>query len=119
MPQAPQPEFRFGQGKISGALSATLGALGFGAVLCLRYPDWLTTPDMRAVYPMDLVRALIQLALITAFAFGVLNTVLNRRPRSLGMVGMGLALLATLLGAEVPIGTIQDKRTHIGPDGSS
>lgn len=98
-------------------LLATLGALGFGAVLCLRYPDWLTTPDMRAVYPMDLVRALIQLALTTAFAFGVLNTVLNRRPRSLGMAGMGLALLATLLGgAEVPIGTIQDKRTHIGLD---
>lgn len=117
MSEAPQPEFRFGQGKISGALSATLGALGFGAVLCLRYPDWLTTPDMRAVYPMDLVRALIQLALVTAFAFGVLNTVLNRRPRSLGMAGMGLALLATLLGgAEVPVGTIEDKRTHIGLD---
>ncbi len=117
MSEVEQPEFRFGQGKISGALSAALGALGFGAVLCLRYPDWLTTPDMRAVYPMDLVRALIQLVLTTAFAFGVLNTVLNRRPRSLGMAGMGLALLATLLGgAEVPIGTIQDKRTHIGLD---
>ncbi len=28
-------EFRFGEGKISGALSVTLGTLGFGAVLCL------------------------------------------------------------------------------------
>ena len=117
MSETPQPEFRFGQGKISGVLAVTLGALGLGAVLCLRYPDWLTTPDMRAVYPMDLVRALIQLVLTAAFAFGVLNTVLNRRPRSFGMAGMGFALLATLLGgAEIPIGTIQDKRTHIGLD---
>lgn len=86
-------EFRFGEGKISGFLSATLGALGFGAVLCLHYPDWLTTPEMRAVYPMDLVRALIQFVLAAAFALGVLNTLLNRRPRSLGTAGMALALV--------------------------
>ena len=45
MSETLQPEFRFGHGKISGVLAVTLGALGFGAVLCLRYPDWLTTPD--------------------------------------------------------------------------
>jgi len=70
-------EFRFGEGKISGALSVTLGTLGFGAVLCLLYPSLLTTPDMRAIYPMDLVRALIQLVLALACALGLLNVVLG------------------------------------------
>ena len=59
MSDSTSTEFRFGEGKISGVLSATLGALGFGAVLCLLYPQWLTSADMRAVYPMALVRALI------------------------------------------------------------
>src|SRR5262245_29836266 len=117
MSEAETPEFRFGEGKISGVLSATLGALGFGAVLCLRYPEWLTTPDMRTVYPMHLVRALIQLVLTTAFALGVLNTVLNRRLRRLGMAGMVLALLATLLGGGwLPIDVVPSKSTYLGLD---
>ena len=59
-------EFRFGEGKMSGVISATLGALGFGAVLCLLYPSLLTTPDMREIYPMALVRGLIQFVLALA-----------------------------------------------------
>ena len=110
-------EFHFGEGKISGVLSATLGALGFGAVLCLLYPEWLTTGDMRAIYPMDWVRALIQLVLAAAFALGVLNTVLNRRPRSAGMAGMLLSVLATLLGgSEIPVDAPASDTTWIGLD---
>jgi sterol desaturase/sphingolipid hydroxylase (fatty acid hydroxylase superfamily) len=69
MTESAGPEFRFGEGAISWILSATLGTLGFGAVLCLLYPQWLTSADMRAVYPMGLVRALIQFVLAAAFAF--------------------------------------------------
>lgn len=117
MSQTAEPEFRFGEGKISGVLSATLGALGLGAVLCLLYPDWLTTPDLRSVYPMGLVRGLIQVVLVAAFAFGLLNTVLNRRPRSLGMAGIALSIAATLLGgAEVPIRTLPGEQPYVGLD---
>ena len=117
MSTAPEPEFRFGSGKISGVLSAGLGALGFLAVLCLRYPEWLTTADLRALYPMDLVRALIQLVLAAAFALGALNTVLNRRPRSAGVAGMALALAATLLGgATVPLEAPGSDATYLGLD---
>lgn len=111
------PEFRFGEGKISGVLSATLGVLGFGAVLCLLYPEWLTTGDMRAIYPMDWVRALIQLVLASAFALGVLNTILNRRPRSAGMAGMLLSVFAMLLGgAEVRVDAPDRDTTWLGLD---
>ena len=100
MTEVAASEFRFGEGKISGILSATLGTLGFGAVLCLLYPQWLTSADMRALYPMGLVRALIQFVLAAAFALGALNTILNRRPRSAGMAGMLLSVIATALCAK-------------------
>jgi predicted DNA-binding transcriptional regulator AlpA len=49
----------FGSGWISGIASIVLGAMAFGAVLCLLFPAQLTTPELREIYPMDLVRALL------------------------------------------------------------
>ena len=109
-------EFRFGEGKMSGVISATLGALGFGAVLCLLYPSLLTTPDMREIYPMALVRGLIQTVLALAFATGLLNVVLGWR-RGFGIAGMVLSATATLLGgSEVEIQTPLDATRYIGLD---
>ncbi|MBW2282791.1 MAG: sterol desaturase family protein [Deltaproteobacteria bacterium] len=116
MPASEFSEFRFGDGKISGTLSLALGVLGFGAVLCLLYPSLLTTPDMRSVYSMPLVRALIQGALALAFALGVLNVVLGWR-RYTGVAGIALAVAATLLGgSEVEIETPLDASRYIGLD---
>ncbi len=109
-------EFRFGEGKISGILSAALGALGLGAVLCLLYPDLLTTPDMRALYPMRFVRALIQAVLVAAFVLGLLNVVLGWR-RGFGVAGISAATLATLLGgSEVVIEGPLDESRYLGVD---
>jgi hypothetical protein len=45
-------ETRFGSGWISGVFSVALGIMGLGAVLCLLFPDLLTTPDARGWYPI-------------------------------------------------------------------
>ena len=90
-------DHRFGGGFISGVVSVVLGALGFGAVLCLRFPALLTTPDARAVYPMDAVRFLIHLVLVGAFSLGALSIVLSRRT-PLGLTAIGLTVAALLLG---------------------
>ncbi|MCH7707349.1 MAG: sterol desaturase family protein [Myxococcales bacterium] len=112
----PQREFRLGQGKISGVLSAWLGALGFGAVLCLLYPSLMTTPDMRAIYPMGLVRALIQLVLAVAFGLGILSVVLSSH-RTLGLSGILFSLTATLLGgSEVVVEAPIPESNYIGLD---
>ena len=84
-------------GWVSGVLSAVLGALTFGAVLCLWFPAVLTTPALRDVYPMEIVRTTIKIALGVAFVLGVVSIVLKRR-KALGLTGAGLALLATLMG---------------------
>jgi len=39
----------FGSGWASGVVSAALGLIGLGAVLCFRFPELLTTPEATAV----------------------------------------------------------------------
>jgi lathosterol oxidase len=105
-----------GTGWISGVLSVFLGALAVGAVLCLRFPALLTAPELRAVYPMPVVRALIGGGIVAGFAAGVLSTVLRRR-KVLGLVGMGLAAIAALLGgSDVPVVTPVPAGPHLGLD---
>ena len=60
-------ERRFGEGWISGVCAVALGALGAGAVLCIRYPALFTLPDARGLYPMDVIRFLTHLVLVAAF----------------------------------------------------
>lgn len=94
---------RFGSGWVSGVLSAALGLVGFGAVLCFQFPELLTTPEARALYPVAWVRALLHLVLVGAFVLGVLSLSL-RRNKMLGTVGVVCTLAAALLGgSRVPV----------------
>lgn len=93
----------FGSGWISGVLSVACGAIGFGAVLCLLFPTWLTVADARALYPLPYVRALIHLFLVSAFVLGAISVSLRQR-KTLGAIGVSLTLAAALLGgSRVPI----------------
>jgi lathosterol oxidase len=103
-------------GWATGVLSAVLGALAFGAVLCLWFPAVLTTPALRDVYPMEIVRTAIKIALGTAFVLGVASVLLKRR-KALGLTGAGLALLGTLMGgSEVAVATPVARSSHVGLD---
>ena len=93
----------FGSGWISGVLSAVLGAIGLLAVVCFHYPQLLTMPELRALYPVPYIRVLLQLILVTSFALGVLSIYL-RRDKSIGGIGILLTLIAVLFGgSRVPI----------------
>ncbi len=93
----------FGSGWWSGVLSTLFGMLAFGAVLCLHFPQILSTPELRAHYPMAMMRMAIQVIIVAAILFGVVSAML-RRKKILGLTGMLFALAATLLGgASVPI----------------
>ncbi len=98
LPEAEErPEFRFGEGRISGVLSVFLGALCVLAVLCFRYPELLTTPELRAVLPLDLVRVVLFCANALALLFGALCFALGGQ-RRLAFTGIALAALAVGLG---------------------
>src|SRR5579862_4786035 len=101
----------FGTGWWSGVLSAFFGLLAFGAVVCLHFPQLLTSPELRPYYPMYLIRLLIQAVVVAAIILGVVSAML-RRKKVLALTGMLFALGATLLGgASVPI----NQSLHDGP----
>ncbi|HEY3740756.1 MAG TPA: sterol desaturase family protein [Bryobacteraceae bacterium] len=101
----------FGTGWWSGVLSAFFGILALGAVLCLHFPQLLSAPELRAYYPMDLIRLLIQAVIVAAIVFGVISAML-RKKKILALTGMLAAFGATLLGGStVPI----NGELHNGP----
>lgn len=113
---ADTPEFRIGEGRLSGVLAVFLGALALGGVCCFRYPALFTTPEARAAYPLDTLRAILAGVLVLAFGFGGLSVALARGGR-LGLSGLALALAATLLGgADVPTGDATPGTPHLGLD---
>ncbi len=101
----------FGSGWLSGVLSVALGAIGLGAVLCFHNPSLLTMPELRSLYPIPFIRALLHLVLVSSFVAGVVSVCLRRR-KILGMAGISLTLLAALLGgSRVPL----DGELQTGP----
>jgi len=87
----------FGTGWWSGILSAFFGFLAFGGVLCLHFPQLLTSPELRAYYPMHLMRVLIQCLIVGAVLFGIVASIL-RKKKILALTGTLLAIAATALG---------------------
>jgi len=87
----------FGTGFLSGLLSAILGIAGFGAVLCLRFPEYLTFADLRPLYAIAYVRAAVHVTLVAAFVLGTISAFL-RANKMLALVGIGFTLAAALLG---------------------
>jgi lathosterol oxidase len=74
-----------------------LGGLAFGGVLCLYFPQLLTTPELRAHYPVAIIRLLIQGLIWSSLLFGTIGSLL-RKKKVLALCGLGLATVAALLG---------------------
>jgi lathosterol oxidase len=87
----------FGTGWWSGIVSAFFGFLAFGAVLCLHFPQILTSPELRPHYPMHTMRLLIQGLIVGAILSGLISSIL-RKKKILALSGMLLAIAATALG---------------------
>lgn len=87
----------FGTGWWSGVLSAFLGSLAFAAVLCLHFPQLLTSPELRPHYPMHVIRLSIECLIVGALLCGITSSIL-RRKKTLAFTGMLFATAATLLG---------------------
>jgi sterol desaturase/sphingolipid hydroxylase (fatty acid hydroxylase superfamily) len=104
----------FGHGWISGLISAVLGLAALGTVICFHFPG-LTVAEIRGHYPVELIRGLLHLALVTAFLSATISICL-RRNKVLGLVGIGSTLIAALLGgSNVQIGG-DIKDTWLGLD---
>ena len=110
------PEFRLGEGRISGVLSLFFALLSLGAVLCFRYPGWLSIPEARARYDVEFLRSLLFLSLCVAGLMALVSAALNVRGR-LWIVGILCTCLAIALGgAEASTQTPGESPLPIGLD---
>ncbi|PYX44159.1 MAG: hypothetical protein DMG79_21115 [Acidobacteria bacterium] len=101
----------FGTGWWSGVLSAFFGFLSLGGVLCLHFPQLLSSPELRPHYPMHVMRGLIQGLIVAAILFGVISSI-RRKKKILAMSGMLFAIAATAFGGS----SVQINQTmHNGP----
>ena len=88
---------RFGSGWTSGVISVFLGFCGLGAVAVLHFPQWLSSAELRAQYPLGAMRALIAAVVGVGFLLGCVSLLLRRR-KALGATGVALGGLAMLAG---------------------
>ena len=63
----------FGTGWWSGVLSAFFGALAFGAVVVLHFPQLLSSPELRPHYSMAVLRIVIQTVIAAAIVSALLT----------------------------------------------
>jgi sterol desaturase/sphingolipid hydroxylase (fatty acid hydroxylase superfamily) len=107
---------RIGEGRIGGFLCAAIGLLSVAAVLCLRYPAFLTTPELRVHYDVELLRLVLALAMVVAAWLGVIGIVLGG-PRLRAAIGLSALFLAMLLGGPyVPTPDFRQPRFYFGLD---
>jgi lathosterol oxidase len=114
-PRTADPEFRFGDGRLSGTLSLGLGLLSLLAVLCFRFPELLTTPELRAVYPLGVVRGVLFAALVLSPALAALSLALGGR-RWLGWGGLATSGAAIALGGAWVEARPVERSAHLGLD---
>src|SRR4051812_2439736 len=84
---------RIGEGRIGSSLCAAIGVLSVAAVLSLRYPAFLTTPELRVHYDVELLRLTLAIAMVVGAWLGVLGIVLGG-PRLSAAIGLSGLLLA-------------------------
>jgi len=110
------PRPRIGEGRIGGFLCAVIGVLSVAAVLCLRYPAFLTTPELRVHYDVELLRLVLAVAMVVAAWLGAIGIVLGG-PRLRAAIGLSALFFAMLLGGPyVPTPDFPQPRFYFGLD---
>src|SRR6185436_5749313 len=86
-------------GKRAGVTSGLLGILCVLGELCFLLPDLLVTKDALPFYKANIafLRALLQTTILATFVFGAAS-VLMLRSKVHGLIGIGLASVALLMG---------------------
>ncbi len=109
-------ELKPGLGKISGVIALSLGFLCLLAVAAFHFPQYLTTPDLRHKYSVDVLRQVLLVGLLVAGGMSLGNVILGRQ-RNLNVMAFVLVVAAVALGgSRVPVGEFPDHTPYIGLD---
>ncbi|HRA82614.1 MAG TPA: hypothetical protein PL024_14110, partial [Thauera sp.] len=109
-------ELKFGHGLIATIIALGLGFLCLLGVLAFHFPEYLTTPELRHQYSVDILRQAMFVALLVAGALSLANLVLGVR-RNLNLLAFAIVIIAVALGgSRVPVGNFPDNTPYIGLD---
>ena len=108
--------FRFGQGKISGALAFSLGIMSLLAVLCFKFPSYFTTAELRAAYDTDVLREVLKWGIFAALISTIIAFMIGKY-RKLAGWGVLFTVGALMLGGhEVQTGELRETPIAFGVD---
>ena len=107
---------RLGQGLIATVLALSLGFLSLLGVLAFHFPQYLTTPELRHEYSVDVLRQVLFVALLIAGGLSLANLIIGNR-RNLNIVAFLFVVAAVALGgSRVPVGDFPEHTPYIGLD---
>ncbi|MDP3820284.1 MAG: sterol desaturase family protein [Burkholderiales bacterium] len=107
---------RPGKGLITGVIALSLAILCFLGVLAFHFPEYLTTPQLRKSYNVDVLRQVMFWAMVVAGALSLIN-VISGRARWLALAAFVLIGLTLMLGGhKVPVNDFADDTPYIGLD---
>ena len=105
-----------GRGKVTGIIAFALAVLSFLGVLAFHFPEYLTTPELRKNYSVDMLRQIMLWAMVIAGGLALAN-MFRRRNRWLnGSALVVLAITLALGGHQVPVGDFPDHTPYVGLD---
>jgi len=114
--EADPTQRRIGEGWVSGVAALILALLAMGTVLVLRYPQWLSVPEIRAAVDDTLIRLTLQMTLLLSFMFALISLVLRQR-LVLGFSAIVVILLAMVLGGtQADSQSNADSQYYVGLD---
>ncbi len=101
--EAPPLLRKFGSGWISGVIGFVFGVAALLLVIAMRVPGVFSVPQIQSLHQNHWFRLALFLILLGAFLASLLSLVLRRnQKRILGLTGLIVTLLATLIGGTNP-----------------
>lgn len=109
-------ELKKGTGLLSGVFALTLAILCFLGVLAFHFPQYLTTPELRTKYDVNIIRQIMFGALLISGVWSLFNIIFNRR-RNINLSAFILVIATVALGGtRVPVGNFADNTPYLGLD---
>ncbi len=105
-----------GYGKVTGVIAFALSGMAVLSVLAFHFPEYLTTPDLRKKYDVNVLREILLVGMVIAGGLAVANLA---RLRNRWLNGAALALLAVAVamgGHRVQVHDFPDNTPYIGLD---
>lgn len=109
-------ELTLGKGLVSGVVALALGMLCLLGVIAFHFPEYLTTPELRKQYSVDILRQVLFWSLILSGGLSLANVVLGRR-RNLSIAALCFVMTAVALGgSRVPVDDFPVNTPYVGLD---